>query len=344
MWSWPTETAPRKRAAEALGGVGALQCQDRRRLADGEVVEHAEGGDDHPRQEQPLKRDLAGGGAQEDRLVRRDAGQVGEVRERLSEHQRQDQADRRPQAGRERLHAQPVGQRDRHEHHGERPDQGYGFRRLPVEDRRDEEDDDYAEAGDQPDERTQAAQAPGGDHERGEEQEQQRERCATLEVGERVRSAWTPPTAVPGGTGFAKTRTRSPTVTSTSSRTLPTVKLVRSSRSGPLRSSTVTRRHETVVPCAQGASRTATTLACSVSVGIDPGAGSIVLPSGQRVTRPITVADDDQAECEDEQVDDEGAMHPSEVSQRGRTAAVALVTRKAAAASRTIVPPGGRSA
>ena len=43
--------------AEAEPGVGAAQRQHGRRLAHGDVVEHAERGDHHPRQQQALERE-----------------------------------------------------------------------------------------------------------------------------------------------------------------------------------------------------------------------------------------------------------------------------------------------
>ena len=96
---------------------------------------------------------------EEDRLLAREAGEMGEVREEHREQRGEDQACSRAQESRQALRPDAVGERDRGEGHRHRADHRHEQRRVPVQDRRHHEDQDDPEADREAHERQRPAPA-----------------------------------------------------------------------------------------------------------------------------------------------------------------------------------------
>jgi hypothetical protein len=77
---------------EPKGGVGRAQGHHRGCLADRDIVQHAQRPDDHPREHEPLQRDVRPGEIEGRGLLVREAGQVRGLREDQGEQRGEQQA------------------------------------------------------------------------------------------------------------------------------------------------------------------------------------------------------------------------------------------------------------
>jgi hypothetical protein len=147
MWSRPTFIARREQRRPRQRAVGVVEREHRRGLADGDVVEHPERGDDQPGEHEPLQVEPLDREPGEDRVVR------GEPGDRPVDEQQPEPivSTERPGGPDDRRGGHlvdAVGEVEGDDHDRDRPDQRDQRRALPREDRRhDEPDDDQQRQG-----------------------------------------------------------------------------------------------------------------------------------------------------------------------------------------------------